>query len=219
VLAVAFVASPLYLRQAIAAFEAVDPDLVAAARSLGAGRARTFFRVVLPLARQGLAGGEATFVGLEPGRYRLVVSLPGRTALEQAVELLAQRAAKTGKGAPARSTKGKAAKGKTVKGKGAKGKGAKAKGAKRARGAAPKRPKATNEDLRPFLDELDPQVADVVRRVEGMNGSEPQPHDDVARALNLEPGDVERLHKRGMFKLRMAFGKSRNQEDRAGGSA
>ena len=36
-LAVAFVASPLYIRQAIAAFEAVDPNLVAASRTLGAG--------------------------------------------------------------------------------------------------------------------------------------------------------------------------------------
>src|SRR4051812_34011229 len=34
-LAVIFVASPLYLRQAIAAFETVDPDLVAASRTLG----------------------------------------------------------------------------------------------------------------------------------------------------------------------------------------
>ena len=37
VLAVAFVASPLYIRQAIAAFEAIDPNLVAASRTLGAG--------------------------------------------------------------------------------------------------------------------------------------------------------------------------------------
>ena len=55
VIAVAYVSSPLYVRQAIAAFEAVDPNLVAASRTLGAGRSRTFFRVVLPLARRGLA--------------------------------------------------------------------------------------------------------------------------------------------------------------------
>ena len=35
--AVAFVASPLYIRQAIAAFEAIDPNLAAASRTLGAG--------------------------------------------------------------------------------------------------------------------------------------------------------------------------------------
>ena len=39
VLAVAFVASPLYIRQAIAAFEAVDADVVAAARTLANFRA------------------------------------------------------------------------------------------------------------------------------------------------------------------------------------
>ena len=38
VLAVTFVASPFYLRTAVAAFEAVDPTLPAAARTLGAGR-------------------------------------------------------------------------------------------------------------------------------------------------------------------------------------
>src|SRR3954454_7152561 len=58
VLAVAFVASPLYIRTAIAAFEGVDSDLVASSRTLGAGSMRTFFHVVLPLARNGLAAGE-----------------------------------------------------------------------------------------------------------------------------------------------------------------
>ena len=36
-MAVAYVASPLYIRQAIAAFEATDPNLAAASRTLGAG--------------------------------------------------------------------------------------------------------------------------------------------------------------------------------------
>jgi molybdate transport system permease protein len=54
VLAVTFVASPFYIRTAIAAFEAVDPDLVSASRTLGAGPARTFARVALPLASGGL---------------------------------------------------------------------------------------------------------------------------------------------------------------------
>ena len=42
VLAVTFVASPFYIRAAVAAFEAVDPHLPAAARTLGASPARTF---------------------------------------------------------------------------------------------------------------------------------------------------------------------------------
>jgi len=57
VLAVTFVASPFYIRQAISAFEGVDPTLTAAARTLGAGPARTFWRVSLPLAAAGLVAG------------------------------------------------------------------------------------------------------------------------------------------------------------------
>ena len=57
VLAVTFVASPFYLRQAIATFAAVDGDLTDVARTLGASRTATFWRVVLPLAAGGLAAG------------------------------------------------------------------------------------------------------------------------------------------------------------------
>jgi molybdate transport system permease protein len=57
VLAVTFVAAPFYLRQAIAAFSAVDPLLPDAARTLGASPARTFWRISLPLAAAGLAAG------------------------------------------------------------------------------------------------------------------------------------------------------------------
>ena len=59
VLAVIFVASPFYVRAAIAAFEAVDPALLDASRTLGAGPARTFRRVALPLAAGGLAAGSS----------------------------------------------------------------------------------------------------------------------------------------------------------------
>jgi molybdate transport system permease protein len=57
VLAITFVASPFYIRQAITAFEAVDPTLTAAARTLGAGPARTFWRISMPLAAAGLVAG------------------------------------------------------------------------------------------------------------------------------------------------------------------
>ena len=57
VLAVTFVASPFYLRQAISAFEAIDPSMIAAARTLGAGPTRTFWRISLPLAGAGLVAG------------------------------------------------------------------------------------------------------------------------------------------------------------------
>ena len=77
VIAVAYVASPLYVRQAIAAFEAVDPDLVAASRTLGAGRTRTFFRVVLPLARRGLAAGEALSFARGLGEFGATIMFAG----------------------------------------------------------------------------------------------------------------------------------------------
>jgi molybdate transport system permease protein len=57
ILAITFVASPFYVRQAIAAFEGVDPTLLGTARTLGAGPARTFARIALPLAASGLAAG------------------------------------------------------------------------------------------------------------------------------------------------------------------
>ncbi len=77
VLAVAFVSSPLYIRQAIAAFEAVDPNLVAASRTLGAGPARTFFRVELPLARGGLAAGEALAFARGLGEFGATIMFAG----------------------------------------------------------------------------------------------------------------------------------------------
>ena len=57
VLAVTFVATPFYVRGAIAAFQGVDTALRDVARTLGASRSRTFARVVLPLAAGGLVAG------------------------------------------------------------------------------------------------------------------------------------------------------------------
>jgi molybdate transport system permease protein len=76
-LAVAYVASPLYIRQAIAAFEATDPDLAAASRTLGAGPARTFFRVVLPLARGGLIAGLALSFARGLGEFGATIMFAG----------------------------------------------------------------------------------------------------------------------------------------------
>jgi molybdate transport system permease protein len=77
VLAVIFVASPLYMRQAIAAFEGVDSNLVAASRTLGAGPERTFFRVVLPLARAGLAAGAALSLARGLGEFGATIMFAG----------------------------------------------------------------------------------------------------------------------------------------------
>ncbi|MCY4087882.1 MAG: molybdate ABC transporter permease subunit [Actinomycetia bacterium] len=57
ILAVTFVASPFYLRQALVALEALDPDVLDAARTLGASPARVFRRIVLPLSGGALGAG------------------------------------------------------------------------------------------------------------------------------------------------------------------
>ena len=83
VLAVAFVESPFYVRQAVAAFEAVDPALLDAARTLGAGPARVFARVALPLALGGLGAGSAVALARGLGEFGATIifagSLPGVT--------------------------------------------------------------------------------------------------------------------------------------------
>jgi molybdate transport system permease protein len=77
VLAVLFVAGPFYLRQAIAAFEAVDPTMLAAARTLGAGPGRTFLRVALPLAGGGLATGAALSLARGIGEFGATIMFAG----------------------------------------------------------------------------------------------------------------------------------------------
>jgi len=77
VLAVIFVASPFYLRQAVAAFESVDPELLDAARTLGAGPGRTFRRVALPLASGGLAAGSALAFARGIGEFGATIIFAG----------------------------------------------------------------------------------------------------------------------------------------------
>jgi molybdate transport system permease protein len=77
VLAVAFVAGPFYVRPAIAAFEAVDPALLGAARTLGAGPGRTFLRVALPLARGGLGAGAALAFARGLGEFGATIMFAG----------------------------------------------------------------------------------------------------------------------------------------------
>jgi molybdate transport system permease protein len=83
VLAITFVASPFYVRQAIAAFTAVDRTLLDAARTLGSSRARVFARIALPLAASGLAAGAALSVARGLGEFGATImfagSLQGRT--------------------------------------------------------------------------------------------------------------------------------------------
>ncbi|MDQ2967941.1 MAG: ABC transporter permease [Actinomycetota bacterium] len=77
VIAVAFVESPFYFRGAIAAFEAVDGTLVDAARTLGAGPARVFLRVALPLAAGGLGAASALALARGLGEFGATIIFAG----------------------------------------------------------------------------------------------------------------------------------------------
>jgi molybdate transport system permease protein len=77
VLAITFVASPFYLRGAIAAFEALDRSLLDAARTLGSSPAGTFFRVALPLAAGGLGAGAALAFARGLGEFGATIMFAG----------------------------------------------------------------------------------------------------------------------------------------------
>ncbi len=74
---------PFLVRPAAAAFAAVDPRLFEAAGCLGAGPARVFFRVAMPLARNGLLAGVVLTFAHAVGEFGVVLMLggniPGRT--------------------------------------------------------------------------------------------------------------------------------------------
>jgi len=77
VVALTFVASPFYLRAAQAAFEAVDPSWVGAARTLGASESRAFVTVVVPAALPGLATGAALAWGRALGEFGATLVFAG----------------------------------------------------------------------------------------------------------------------------------------------
>jgi molybdate transport system permease protein len=83
VLAEIFVSAPFFLQAAIQAFRDVDQDLLHVARSLGASRARTFFRVALPLAGPGLWSGAVMSWARALGEFGATLmfagNMPGRT--------------------------------------------------------------------------------------------------------------------------------------------
>lgn len=83
ILAIMFVASPFYLRQAIAAFESVDTGLLDAARTMGASPWRVFRRIALPLASGGLGAGSALAFARGLGEFGATIifagSFQGRT--------------------------------------------------------------------------------------------------------------------------------------------
>jgi molybdate transport system permease protein len=74
---VVFVAGPFYVRTAIAAFAAVDPMLVDASRTLGAGPGRTFARVAIPVAAGGLTAGAALSFARGIGEFGATIMFAG----------------------------------------------------------------------------------------------------------------------------------------------
>jgi molybdate transport system permease protein len=77
VVALVFVASPFYIRQAEAAFGALDESLLAASRTLGASEARTFGRVAIPVSLPALGTGAALAWGRALGEFGATLMFAG----------------------------------------------------------------------------------------------------------------------------------------------
>ena len=83
IMAQVFVASPFYVKQARAGFEAVPIDLRRASATLGAGPFRTFWRVTAPIARPALLAGAVMAWARALGEFGACLmfagAFPGRT--------------------------------------------------------------------------------------------------------------------------------------------
>lgn len=76
-LASAVISFPLMVRAVRLGFQSVDPRLELAARSLGAGRTRTFFAVSLPLARNGIIAGCGLAFARALGEFGATIMVAG----------------------------------------------------------------------------------------------------------------------------------------------
>jgi len=83
VVALTFVASPYYVRQAVAAFSAVPTSMLEASEQLGARPGRTLLSVAVPTARPGLLAGFSLALGRALGEFGATLmfagSFPGTT--------------------------------------------------------------------------------------------------------------------------------------------
>lgn len=77
VMAQAFMATPLFVNAARAGFEGVDDALIETAATLGAGPARRFVRVVLPLAAPSLLAGTALAAARALGEFGATITFAG----------------------------------------------------------------------------------------------------------------------------------------------
>lgn len=80
VLAAVAISFPLMYRSARAAFEQVDPNLIYAARTLGMPEGRIFWRVVMPLARPGVAAGGVLAYARGLGEFGATAMIAGNIA-------------------------------------------------------------------------------------------------------------------------------------------
>lgn len=77
VIAAAVVAFPLMYRTTLGAFEQVNPALLDAARTLGAGEARVFRTILLPLAGPGIVAGTVLAFARAMGEFGATLMLSG----------------------------------------------------------------------------------------------------------------------------------------------
>ncbi len=129
---------------------------------------------------------------------------PETLTMDEALSLLREREGKGGKKSKARAKRAKPLS------------KAKAKPKSRAKPKppgkkAPSSPKAAPKDLEPFLNELDAPARAVVLRLEGMGGQRKRDIPSVTGELGMSEEEVRAAHKRGMFKLRMAYGRARRE--------
>ncbi|MBO7668901.1 MAG: molybdate ABC transporter permease subunit [Firmicutes bacterium] len=80
VLAAVVISFPLMYRSSRAAFEQVDGDLIAAARTLGLSDRRIFWRVTMPLALPGVGSGGVLAFARGMGEFGATIMLAGNIA-------------------------------------------------------------------------------------------------------------------------------------------
>ena len=95
ILAASVIAFPLMYRNARAAFEQVDKDLIYAARTLGMKESTIFWKVVIPAAGPGILSGSILTFARAMGEYgatsMVAGNIPGRTAtISQKIAMVIQ---------------------------------------------------------------------------------------------------------------------------------
>ena len=95
IIAASVIAFPLMYRNARAAIEMVDPNLINAGRTLGMSEMKIFWRIMLPAAKPGIASGTILTFARALGEYgatsMLAGNIPGKTAtISQRIAMVIQ---------------------------------------------------------------------------------------------------------------------------------